>query len=168
MLRVGSVPVRVHAPESCLLMSSAPPSPSQRSTLDPLLHREVRVETPEHVVVGYALADLGSRFLALLLDVLLITMTILALVLGALWGLGSRRRIGRLRRNACRRLSFGMCYGYGIEEDCGEAIERALLVETVSSLPHCLNATVSNLVFGIRLRLQRDLVSRTACVGSVG
>jgi uncharacterized membrane protein SpoIIM required for sporulation/uncharacterized RDD family membrane protein YckC len=69
-------------------MSSAPPSPSQRSTLDPLLHREVRVETPEHVVVGYALADLGSRFLALLLDLLLITMTILALVLGAFWAVG--------------------------------------------------------------------------------
>jgi uncharacterized membrane protein SpoIIM required for sporulation/uncharacterized RDD family membrane protein YckC len=38
-----------------------------------LLHdRQVDVETPEHVAIGYELADLGSRFTALLVDAMLI------------------------------------------------------------------------------------------------
>jgi uncharacterized membrane protein SpoIIM required for sporulation/uncharacterized RDD family membrane protein YckC len=38
------------------------------ASTDALAHRELQVETPEHVAIGYALADLGSRFAALLLD----------------------------------------------------------------------------------------------------
>ncbi|HYW13057.1 MAG TPA: stage II sporulation protein M [Longimicrobium sp.] len=37
-----------------------------------LTDRQVDVETPEHVSIGYELADLGSRFTAMLLDYLLI------------------------------------------------------------------------------------------------
>lgn len=37
-----------------------------------LADRQVDVETPEHVAIGYELADLGSRFTAMLLDWLLI------------------------------------------------------------------------------------------------
>ncbi len=48
----------------------------------PLLDRRVEVETPEHVVVGYALADLGSRFVALLLDGLIIASSLLVFVIG--------------------------------------------------------------------------------------
>ncbi len=33
--------------------------------------RRVQIETPEHVRIGYELADLGSRFLALFLDLVL-------------------------------------------------------------------------------------------------
>lgn len=43
--------------------------------------REHRVETPEHVLVGYTLADLGSRFAALVLDALLLVGVLLALLL---------------------------------------------------------------------------------------
>ncbi|HEX2201894.1 MAG TPA: stage II sporulation protein M [Longimicrobium sp.] len=38
----------------------------------PLLDRGVEVETPEHVAIGYVLADLGSRFAALLIDFLIL------------------------------------------------------------------------------------------------
>ena len=44
-----------------------------------VLHREVQVETPEQVAVGYELADLGSRFTALLLDGLIIVGILLVL-----------------------------------------------------------------------------------------
>lgn len=45
-----------------------------------LVERHERVETPEHVAIGYELADLGSRFTALAVD-----LTIVVLGLGALW-----------------------------------------------------------------------------------
>jgi uncharacterized membrane protein SpoIIM required for sporulation/uncharacterized RDD family membrane protein YckC len=51
-------------------------------TPPPSLDRRVEVETPEHVVVGYALADLGSRFVALLLDGLIIVSSLLVFVIG--------------------------------------------------------------------------------------
>lgn len=47
-----------------------------------LADRQVDVETPEHVAIGYELADLGSRFTALLLDWLLIVLGVLGLWLG--------------------------------------------------------------------------------------
>jgi uncharacterized membrane protein SpoIIM required for sporulation/uncharacterized RDD family membrane protein YckC len=47
-----------------------------------LSDRQVDVETPEHVAIGYELADLGSRFTAMLLDWLLITLAMLGLWLG--------------------------------------------------------------------------------------
>jgi uncharacterized membrane protein SpoIIM required for sporulation/uncharacterized RDD family membrane protein YckC len=54
--------------------------------------RQVDVETPEHVSVGYELADLGSRFTAMLVDGLLLVVVFLGLValilLGAAAGLG--------------------------------------------------------------------------------
>jgi uncharacterized membrane protein SpoIIM required for sporulation/uncharacterized RDD family membrane protein YckC len=45
---------------------------TQTATAQPLADRQVDVETPEHVAIGYQLADLGSRFTALLLDWMLI------------------------------------------------------------------------------------------------
>jgi uncharacterized membrane protein SpoIIM required for sporulation/uncharacterized RDD family membrane protein YckC len=47
-----------------------------------LADRQVDVETPEHVAIGYELADLGSRFTAMLLDVLLIVLGQLGIWLG--------------------------------------------------------------------------------------
>ncbi len=48
-------------------------APAAQTRLSGTLHdREVEVETPEHVAIGYELADLGSRFTALLLDGLII------------------------------------------------------------------------------------------------
>ena len=41
---------------------------AQTATAHLLADRQVDVETPEHVAIGYELADLGSRFTALLLD----------------------------------------------------------------------------------------------------
>jgi uncharacterized membrane protein SpoIIM required for sporulation/uncharacterized RDD family membrane protein YckC len=46
--------------------------PRERIAGYPLSDRQVDVETPEHVAIGYELADLGSRFTALLLDWMLI------------------------------------------------------------------------------------------------
>jgi uncharacterized membrane protein SpoIIM required for sporulation/uncharacterized RDD family membrane protein YckC len=58
-----------------------------------LSDRQVDVETPEHVSVGYQLADLGSRFTAMLVDglvMILILLGMLALLLaGALTGIGT-------------------------------------------------------------------------------
>jgi uncharacterized membrane protein SpoIIM required for sporulation/uncharacterized RDD family membrane protein YckC len=48
-----------------------------------LTDRQVDVETPEHVAIGYELADLGSRFTAMLLDWILIILGVVGLVLGA-------------------------------------------------------------------------------------
>jgi len=47
----------------------------------PTLERRLEIETPEHVAIGYVLADLGSRYAALLLDTLL-----LIAILAAVWG----------------------------------------------------------------------------------
>lgn len=44
-----------------------------------LADRQVDVETPEHVAIGYELADLGSRFTALLIDWLLILLGIVGI-----------------------------------------------------------------------------------------
>lgn len=55
--------------------------------------RQVDVETPEHVSVGYELADLGSRFTAMLVDglvLMLIFLGLLAIIfLGAIIGAGN-------------------------------------------------------------------------------
>ena len=56
--------------------------------------RQVEVETPEHVAVGYELADLGSRFTALLLDSLFLFLAQLFVMfalaaLGVIAGLGA-------------------------------------------------------------------------------
>lgn len=92
------------------------------SPMQPIHHRrpvgrEVRVETPEHVAVGYRLADLGSRFTALLIDGAILIATLLALLVGlprlvasvggalppwiAGWGMG-----------ALILLTFGVSWGY--------------------------------------------------------
>lgn len=47
-----------------------------------LADRQVDVETPEHVAIGYELADLGSRFTAMLLDWLLIILGQLGIWIG--------------------------------------------------------------------------------------
>jgi uncharacterized membrane protein SpoIIM required for sporulation/uncharacterized RDD family membrane protein YckC len=49
---------------------------AQTATAHLLSDRQVDVETPEHVAIGYELADLGSRFTALLIDILLIVLGI--------------------------------------------------------------------------------------------
>lgn len=46
--------------------------------------RQVDVETPEHVSVGYELADMGSRFTAMLIDGLVLVILMLVLFLGLL------------------------------------------------------------------------------------
>jgi len=58
-----------------------------------LSDRQVDVETPEHVSVGYELADLGSRFTAMLVDGLVLAVIFLGMialvVAGAVMGVGS-------------------------------------------------------------------------------
>jgi uncharacterized membrane protein SpoIIM required for sporulation/uncharacterized RDD family membrane protein YckC len=51
----------------------------------PLADRVLDIETPEHVAIGYALADLGSRFVALLLDTLILIVTLAALWIVPAW-----------------------------------------------------------------------------------
>ena len=52
------------------------------STADATLSRQIEVETPEQVAVGFELADLGSRFTALLLDGLILFAVLLVLWIG--------------------------------------------------------------------------------------
>jgi uncharacterized membrane protein SpoIIM required for sporulation/uncharacterized RDD family membrane protein YckC len=53
------------------------------SPATPPAPRSIRIETPEHVEIGYELADLGSRYLALFLDLLILGLALFALLLGA-------------------------------------------------------------------------------------
>jgi uncharacterized membrane protein SpoIIM required for sporulation/uncharacterized RDD family membrane protein YckC len=57
---------------------------AQTATAHLLTDRQVDVETPEHVAIGYELADLGSRFTALLIDWCLIVISTIGLWLGVL------------------------------------------------------------------------------------
>src|SRR3954468_24466685 len=67
--------------------------PPQALTAYAISDRQVDVETPEHVSVGYELADLGSRFTAMLIDGLVLAVIfigLIALILaGAALGLGA-------------------------------------------------------------------------------
>ena len=89
-------------------MTPSPPT-------DLLADRQVDVETPEHVAIGYELADLGSRFAALLLDGLLIVGGILgawlslALVARGIGGGDLFRGIGT---GVVVLLSFVLVWGY--------------------------------------------------------
>ncbi|HYR06631.1 MAG TPA: stage II sporulation protein M [Longimicrobium sp.] len=55
---------------------------AQTATAHLLADRQVDVETPEHVAIGYELADLGSRFTALLIDWMLIVLGVLGIWIG--------------------------------------------------------------------------------------
>ena len=61
---------------------------AQTATAHLLADRQVDVETPEHVAIGYELADLGSRFTAMVIDYLLIILGQVGIWLG-LYGLAS-------------------------------------------------------------------------------
>lgn len=55
------------------------PTATAASPAPPPLSRRISVETPEHVTVGYDLADLGSRFTALLVDGIIVFFVLVAL-----------------------------------------------------------------------------------------
>ncbi len=82
----------------------------------PVPARQVEIETPEQVLVGYVLADLGSRFTALLLDSIILGGTLVALWLGALQvgaGLGTVGAVGVAYLFAALGLvSFVIVWGY--------------------------------------------------------
>jgi uncharacterized membrane protein SpoIIM required for sporulation/uncharacterized RDD family membrane protein YckC len=65
----------------------------QQPTAYALSDRQVDVETPEHVSVGYELADMGSRFTAMLIDGLVLALIFFGLaavfVAGAFSGMGA-------------------------------------------------------------------------------
>ncbi|MEJ2216734.1 MAG: stage II sporulation protein M [Gemmatimonadota bacterium] len=71
-------------------MSNVRPPPGQsagRSVMDAAQPvRRLRVETPEQVELGFEIADLGSRFVALVLDVIILFLSLVALALLARWG----------------------------------------------------------------------------------
>jgi uncharacterized membrane protein SpoIIM required for sporulation/uncharacterized RDD family membrane protein YckC len=77
--------------------------------------RTVEIDTPEQVVLGFELADLGSRFLALVLDGLLLATSIVAIVASAFWLQG---RVGLpaflegIGVAGLTLLLFGMVWGY--------------------------------------------------------
>ncbi|HEX8244698.1 MAG TPA: RDD family protein, partial [Longimicrobium sp.] len=55
---------------------------SQAAAAYALNDRQVDVETPEHVSVGYELADMGSRFTAMLIDGLVIVLLLFIVFVG--------------------------------------------------------------------------------------
>lgn len=93
-------------------MASAPPAPAAPPTL---VDRQVAVETPEHVAVGYELADLGSRFAALLIDGLILFGGVLVLAVGlpllGAW-LGVSGMLAGLGVAAITLLVFAWMWGY--------------------------------------------------------
>jgi len=60
------------------------PAVASKTVAYALNDRQVDIETPEHVSVGYELADLGSRFTAMLIDQLVMTVVAIVIWLGAL------------------------------------------------------------------------------------
>ncbi|HEU4556985.1 MAG TPA: stage II sporulation protein M, partial [Longimicrobium sp.] len=65
-------------------MASVPQTQVKPAVAYALNDRQVDIETPEHVSVGYELADLGSRFTAMLIDGIVLTVVGLVLMLGLL------------------------------------------------------------------------------------
>jgi uncharacterized RDD family membrane protein YckC len=84
-------------------------------TAQPLADRQHDVETPEHVAIGYQLADLGSRFTALLLDWALIMTGQLGIWLG-LYALASitglRNAVTGVGLGITILISFVLTWGY--------------------------------------------------------
>lgn len=86
------------------------------STPAALVDRRLEVETPEHVAIGYSLADLGSRFAALLLDALVLGSALAVLGVGIPWLV---RRLGEIPpalsgwgMGALTLLGFALAWGY--------------------------------------------------------
>lgn len=83
---------------------------------DVLLDRQVEIETPEHVALGYELAGLGSRFAALFVDSVILFASWLAIVVGApllATRIGSVPQIiATLGVAASIILAFAMFWGY--------------------------------------------------------
>ncbi|HEU0013552.1 MAG TPA: stage II sporulation protein M [Longimicrobium sp.] len=80
-----------------------------------LLDRQVDVETPEHVAIGYEIADLGSRFTALLLDLLLMIAGLLGSALFFYFldrELGLGGLVESLGRTVMVFVSFALVWGY--------------------------------------------------------
>ncbi|HUP18809.1 MAG TPA: stage II sporulation protein M [Gemmatimonadota bacterium] len=77
--------------------------------------RTLRVETPEQVDLGFEIADLGSRFTALVLDGLLIFVSLLAVLLLLMW-FGYHTDLSALAGSwvlaAVLLLSFVLVWGY--------------------------------------------------------
>lgn len=97
--------------------SSTPirPMPAMR-TAGPLAERQLEIETPEHVAIGYQLADLGSRFTALLLDGLILLGSLLVLGIGipllvGRFG-GVSEAVGAWGIAALTLLGFALVWGY--------------------------------------------------------
>lgn len=87
-----------------------PAEPQPRTLED----RHVRVETPEHVAVGYELAGLGSRFAALLLDLVIVVagMVTMAVVFALL--IGTPEWVRELWAAVATLASFVWFWGYFI------------------------------------------------------
>ncbi|MBB4636263.1 stage II sporulation protein M [Longimicrobium terrae] len=82
-----------------------------------LADRQVDVETPEHVAIGYELADLGSRFTALLLDALILMGSVFGFGIVAsliLSAIGAENVVGGLGMGVVTILIFLMVWGYFI------------------------------------------------------
>jgi uncharacterized membrane protein SpoIIM required for sporulation/uncharacterized RDD family membrane protein YckC len=65
-------------------MATVPQTPVKPAVAYALNDRQVDIETPEHVSVGYELADLGSRFTAMVIDGVVLFGVGLVLLLGLL------------------------------------------------------------------------------------
>jgi len=79
------------------------------------LGRTLRVETPEQVALGFEIADLGSRFLAFLLDFLVLLASLTAISLLAYWittRLDLSERLFGWSGFAFTLLSFVVLWGY--------------------------------------------------------
>lgn len=80
-----------------------------------LAARRLEIETPEHVAVGYELADLGSRFTALFVDGLLLLSVMLVVGVGGpllLSWLGLPEPAGVVGLAALLLAAFAVPYGY--------------------------------------------------------
>jgi uncharacterized membrane protein SpoIIM required for sporulation/uncharacterized RDD family membrane protein YckC len=85
------------------------------STSQLLSDRQIDVETPEHVAIGYELADLGSRFAALLIDGALVALALTGLYTGIYLiadGLGALAAVRGILVGAMVLIAFAVLWGY--------------------------------------------------------
>lgn len=74
--------------------------------------RRLRIETPEQVELGFEIADLGSRFSALVVDVIILVISLLGLGLLATWTGTLPRMAAGWGRAAVLFIAFLLTWGY--------------------------------------------------------
>ena len=93
------------------------PAEARNTPVDVLADVRMEVETPEHVAIEYPLAGLGSRYCALLIDLLVVVLVVAVAVIGGmvlLWWAAKYLSVP-LSFSAGMKLSFAILTVFAIQ-----------------------------------------------------